>query len=1044
MLWVYDRLKFLIYLSQFKKSKIEKYYNTILSITHRIDISQSCGMISRNKMKHYLHQCEEVVELCKSTAKLSSILNITKNIIVVNSNLETCKNKIKAICVECGVYEITDFLYLLDINNSYNKEYLEILSFLNKMFNPINCECISKDNPIIKDLHLENNNVPTCFPQKKILISIIEHVRGCRIFLPHPDKDYHIIISGYFKKDMFNISRISGYLKDKHNIIISKLSKLSIPGSFCEGYIKQLSIRDFFVYNSKQIIEKTKKSYQNLCILKDKPISNLVKEFLTKNIEQQRDILTLLLLTHDDIEIQYLAYLLYDMISNESYLLKPQPLSERIYNSLHWSIQKIFKHTLHNLSKCPGHISFQLEELPVENRICLMKADDKIKAKAMDKFKEIQNKNGEQTVKAEQYLDGILRIPFGIYRKEDILTELNNIKSIINGNQYECFRIKDSDFTNDRGIQDVVNVVNKCCSGIANSLSVIPNELINSLKKNKINDTRERMENETFIDKYIKMKKNNLITFIINNWNTMPSKAKISWLKIAGLKIDKYTDNNDWTILINKWDNYKLTSKNYITNARNIMDKAVYKQDVAKKEIERILAQWISGKNDGYCFGFEGPPGTGKTSLAKEGIANCLVDINGEKRPFAFIAVGGSSNASTFEGHSYTYVGSTWGKIVDILMNAECMNPIIYIDELDKISKTEHGKEIIGILTHMTDSSQNSHFSDKYFSGIPFDLSKVLFIFSYNDFSLIDPILADRIHRVHFHTLEKNEKVQIVKKYMLPELLKMIGFNENAIHFNDDVLIWLIDTYTYEAGVRKLKERIFEIIREYNLRAIMGNINSKTIVVSKEDIEEIFESKNKIIKTKIPLSSSIGLVNGLYATTAGCGGITMIEAYKTLSDQMLSLTITGQQGNVMKESVQCAKTIAWNLLSAEEQMTLRRKYKKEPWGIHIHCPEASVPKDGPSAGGAITLAIYSLLTDVKVNHKIALTGEIDLNGKILKIGGLEHKIDGAINAGVEMVLFPYENSADIQLLEKKKPNIRMEIELIPIKTIEEILDYCLI
>ena len=160
----------------------------------------------------------------------------------------------------------------------------------------------------------------------------------------------------------------------------------------------------------------------------------------------------------------------------------------------------------------------------------------------------------------------------------------------------------------------------------------------------------------------------------------------------------------------------------------------------------------------GYCIGFEGPPGTGKTSLAKKGIANCLKDTDGNSRPFAFIPIGGSSNGSVLEGHSYTYVGSTWGKIVDVLMETKCMNPIIYIDELDKISRTESGREIIGILTHLTDSSQNDEFFDKYFSGIKIDLSKVLFIFSYNNFNNIDPILADRIHRVQFNNLTKMTK----------------------------------------------------------------------------------------------------------------------------------------------------------------------------------------------------------------------------------------------------------------------------------------------
>ena len=172
------------------------------------------------------------------------------------------------------------------------------------------------------------------------------------------------------------------------------------------------------------------------------------------------------------------------------------------------------------------------------------------------------------------------------------------------------------------------------------------------------------------------------------------------------------------------------------------MDNAIYGQDEAKNEIKRIISQRINGDMSGYCLGFEGPPGTGKTTIAKQGIAECLKDYDNESRPFSFIALGGSSNGSTLEGHNYTYLGSTHGKIVDILIESKCMNPIIYIDELDKISNTENGKELIGILTHLTDSSQNEHFNDKYFAGIDFDLSKVLFIFSYNDYNKLDKIFS--------------------------------------------------------------------------------------------------------------------------------------------------------------------------------------------------------------------------------------------------------------------------------------------------------------
>ena len=342
---------------------------------------------------------------------------------------------------------------------------------------------------------------------------------------------------------------------------------------------------------------------------------------------------------------------------------------------------------------------------------------------------------------------------------------------------------------------------------------------------------------------------------------------------------------------------------------QDILNKTIYSQNVAKKEILRIIAQWINGESKGYCLGFEGPR-IGKTTLAKKGISSCLKNEKGETRPFAFIALGGSTNGSILEGHSYTYVGSTWGKIVDILMETKCMNPIIYIDELDKISKTEHGKEIIGILTHLTDSSQNDEFYDKYFSGIKIDLSKVLFIFSYNDFSKLDPILADRIHRVKFKNLSKKEKVHIINNYILPELLDQVGFTNDSITLDESVLLYIMNNYTFEAGIRNLKQKLFEIIRELNLNYLINpNKYKLPINISQQMVENIFYNKLKILYKKINSKPQIGLVNGLYATGAGIGGITIIEACKTPNDSKLNLMLTGQQGDVMKESVNVLKLL---------------------------------------------------------------------------------------------------------------------------------------
>jgi ATP-dependent Lon protease len=265
--------------------------------------------------------------------------------------------------------------------------------------------------------------------------------------------------------------------------------------------------------------------------------------------------------------------------------------------------------------------------------------------------------------------------------------------------------------------------------------------------------------------------------------------------------------------------------ENIMKSISDALDESIYSHRHAKNQILKIIGQWINGEQTGYCFGFEGSPGIGKTSLAKKGLANCLKDETGEPRPFAFIAIGGSSSGSSLEGHGYTYVNSSWGKIVDILMEAKCMNPIIYVDELDKVSKTENGKEIIGIFTHLIDSTQNDSFQDKYFSGINLDLSKALFVLSYNDVDAIDKVLLDRIHRIKFSSLSLEDKLEIANLHMLPSIYKKMGM-VGLIHFSQEVLSSIIEEYTVEPGVRKLKEILLEIVGEINLDILKNkNIN---------------------------------------------------------------------------------------------------------------------------------------------------------------------------------------------------------------------------
>lgn len=255
----------------------------------------------------------------------------------------------------------------------------------------------------------------------------------------------------------------------------------------------------------------------------------------------------------------------------------------------------------------------------------------------------------------------------------------------------------------------------------------------------------------------------------------------------------------------------------FMENAQKTLDQAVYGLNDAKMQVMQMLGQLITNPQSiGTAIAIHGPPGTGKTSLVKEGISKIL------NRPFAFIALGGATDSSFLEGHGYTYEGSTWGKIVQILIDSKCMNPVIYFDELDKISDTPRGEEIVGILTHLTDTTQNSEFHDKYFSEINFDLSKCLFIFSYNDENKVNPILKDRMYRIKTKGYSTKEKTVIANQYLLPKIQEQVKFSSGDIIIPDDVLQYINDVHCHkEDGVRNMK-RCLEIIHtKLNLYRLM-------------------------------------------------------------------------------------------------------------------------------------------------------------------------------------------------------------------------------
>jgi ATP-dependent Lon protease len=277
----------------------------------------------------------------------------------------------------------------------------------------------------------------------------------------------------------------------------------------------------------------------------------------------------------------------------------------------------------------------------------------------------------------------------------------------------------------------------------------------------------------------------------------------------------------------------KQKSMNYLKECEVLLDNCTYGMNNVKEQFLQIIGKWIVNPIAiGNVIGLKGPMGVGKTTIIKNGISKIL------NRPFSFVALGGANDGSYLDGHSYTYEGSTYGKIVDVLIQSKTLNPIIFFDELDKISQTEKGSEIIGILTHITDSTQNNTFTDKYFSEISIDLSKCLFIFSFNDESLINTILKDRMTIINVNGYDKKDKIIICKKYIIPEILKEYSFLHNEIVFNDEIIDYIIDKTKTEQGVRNIKRNIETIISKINLIRIKSDSFDNNFIVNKNNIDD--------------------------------------------------------------------------------------------------------------------------------------------------------------------------------------------------------------
>lgn len=1086
-------------MSNILEEKINLFYNVLDDIQININKNLENNIINTCEYNNCMENINKLSETLNNlNINTNKINNINDNNFI--NDIQNINNILSQIIKSFGTYNFIFFFKICidyDVQNLLKNNYDEKIEILNKYFHPLSYKVFNfekKKNKLINnetDNNIINNEIDNDLTNDLtndlLQFSYIKNnnnnnfllkINGVNIIIKDNKNKRNLLIIGYFDNIILkNIKNKFINIRYKNLLqfpIINKINNELYDNDIWNNYIESLKIIDIIIYNDIDIFENYIQMILSNNILINKNINNIVQEFIGENLYNQRDIILKLLINNKQ-NMLYIAYLLYDILSCENTLSGDTTQQKIIYNSLPWICKHIFKEAMYKTIEYTSSLSnIDMEnKIPIEQQICLMKVNENVKRKAMQKLKELKSKSEDSCYKARQYLDGLLKIPFGIYKEEYIFTkkkEINDlfnllIKSINNYdiNNINIYEIKNficitKDLIKDSNSSvDIQNI----CETIETNLSPIYYNILNYIlndkklcnKKNLYNILSSiNIVNKNYGLENIKCKTNNN-SLLINNikqYLNINNNNK-SLIKDILLLINVFESNNiynnlitiDKTLLkINKKQNEII---DYICDFNKILDNAVHGHKNAKKQIERIIGQWINGENTGYCFGFEGAPGTGKTTLAKKGLSNCLKDKNGNSRPFAFIALGGSSNGSLLDGHNYTYVGSTWGKIVDILIEKQCMNPIIYIDELDKVSKTEYGKEIIGILTHLTDTTQNDTFQDKYFSNIDLDLSKALFIFSYNDRDLIDRILLDRIHTIKFDFLTLEDKIITTKDYLLPEFYKKFGL-EDTIIFTDELIKYIIETYTNEPGVRKLKELLFEIISSINLDILKKTQKYKLpIVITRDIIHEILYERNNVRYLKINNISKIGIINGLWANDYGNGGILHIESKFFYAEKPFELKLTGLQGNVMKESMNVAMTVALNLINENQMKNILSTFSNTKMqGIHIHIPDGSIPKDGPSAGSAITLVIYSLLLNKKIRNNYALTGEINLQGNITAIGGLDLKILGGIKAGVTTFLYPKDNSKEFKLLYEKQQEKLEEYDFKEVSHITDVIKYIII
>ena len=452
-----------------------------------------------------------------------------------------------------------------------------------------------------------------------------------------------------------------------------------------------------------------------------------------------------------------------------------------------------------------------------------------------------------------------------------------------------------------------------------------------------------------------------------------------------------------------------------LDNAMEVLDREHYGlKKVKKRIIEQLAVMSLNKKQSGSILLFVGAPGTGKTSIGKS-IAEAL------GREYVRISLGGVRDEADIRGHRRTYIGAMPGRIMDGMKKAATSNPVMVLDEIDKLAMSYNGDPASALL-EVLDPEQNNTFTDHYMN-VPYDLSDVLFVCTANSLDTIPGPLLDRMEVIRFTGYTALEKFSIAKDHLIPKAKKKAGISEENLIIEDDTIKALINGYTMEAGVRGLKKQISSLCRYAAVQLVKNN---KAILdVKPEDLQDYLDQR-PIRHEGILEKKHAGVVTGLAWTAVG-GEILFIETMLTKGKG--NIKITGQLGDVMKESVDIA-------LSLVKSMYPEKSEVFEKNDIHIHVPAGAVPKDGPSAGITMTTAIASLVNNLPVSPEYAMTGEVSLRGRVMPIGGLPEKLMAAARAGIKKVFIPEENKDDLKEVAEEVLN---ELEIIPVKKVEDVL-----